>query len=678
MNKISVIIPIYNVEDYIEGCLKSVCNQTLKDIEIICVNDGTKDNSMEIVNKFVKKDKRIIIVEKENGGLSSARNAGLDKATGEYVYFLDSDDQLKENALELLYERLSKDNLDTLFFDAENVYEDSFDKSESFVNDDYYHRKNKYDGVYTGQELFALMKEKGEYRASACLQINRLALLNENNIRFVEKVIHEDEIFTIQVCLIAKRASHMGESFYLRLVRDNSIMSATKNLKSAQGYLTCLMYLIEEVSEKAEPEYSQQFLRQLKDIQNSIVRLIRSNYKVSNRSEFLEDIDKFKSNLNSKEMIYFELLINGIINAHNTIDNQKNNLKKQDSIKFLLKKRIKKYTNKIKNRLSMLSIKLFHKKCISIIIPVYNCEDYLRECLDSLLDQTLKNIEIICIDDESTDSSYKILQEYAKKDKRVKVVKQEHSNAGNARNIGMSMAKGEYFLFLDSDDFFDKNLCKKAYLNAHNNKLDVLLFTAYRYDNNTQEKTAYTTLLNTNYLNMRQVYNSKDLKDHIFLITSGCPWTKLFRRGFVEEHNLQFQPLSNSNDVYFTRSSVALAERIMALNEKLVYYRINHGNNTQATKHKKPLNFIYAYIAVKEKLEKEGVFEDFYKAFINIVINETIYNYNSTKTDEAKEEIAKYLIKEGIHKLGLENIKEEDIYLKSKYEEFKQIIDSQD
>ena len=99
MVKVSVVIPIYNVEEYIEECLCSVLNQTLKDIEIVCVNDGTKDNSMSIVEKYKGQDDRIVIVNKENGGLSSARNAGIEQAEGEYIYFLDSDDFIAENTL---------------------------------------------------------------------------------------------------------------------------------------------------------------------------------------------------------------------------------------------------------------------------------------------------------------------------------------------------------------------------------------------------------------------------------------------------------------------------------------------------------------------------------------------------------------------------------------------------
>lgn len=103
MSKVTIIIPVYNVEKYLEKCLNSVICQTLKDIEIICVNDGSTDNSQQILKEYAQKDERIKIVDKKNGGLSSARNAGLDAATGEYCYFLDSDDWIELNTLEKLY-----------------------------------------------------------------------------------------------------------------------------------------------------------------------------------------------------------------------------------------------------------------------------------------------------------------------------------------------------------------------------------------------------------------------------------------------------------------------------------------------------------------------------------------------------------------------------------------------
>ena len=123
MPKVSVIIPVYNVEEYIRECLTSVVNQTLKDIEIIVVNDGTEDQSIERIKDIITNDIRIKLINKENGGLSSARNVGITNACSEYLLFLDSDDYLTLDALDELYSFAKTNELDQLFFNADPFFE---------------------------------------------------------------------------------------------------------------------------------------------------------------------------------------------------------------------------------------------------------------------------------------------------------------------------------------------------------------------------------------------------------------------------------------------------------------------------------------------------------------------------------------------------------------------------
>ena len=147
------------MEQYIGECLDSVINQTLKEIEIICVNDGTPDNSVEIVKKYQERDSRIKLINKENGGLSSARNAGIKAATGEYILFLDSDDTLDKQTLEYLYYECRKDNLDQMFFTTKEL--ENCDGTT--IRDDQYIRKYDYSGIFTGPEIF------GKWVDNACL-----------------------------------------------------------------------------------------------------------------------------------------------------------------------------------------------------------------------------------------------------------------------------------------------------------------------------------------------------------------------------------------------------------------------------------------------------------------------------------------------------------------------------
>ena len=118
---------------------------------------------------------------------------------------------------------------------------------------------------------------------------------------------------------------------------------------------------------------------------------------------------------------------------------------------------------------------------VSVIVPVYNVENYLRQCLDSITGQTLRNIEIICVDDSSTDSSGKILEEYAKKDERIKIITQPNKGAGAARNNGLSAAQGKYLSFLDSDDFFEPDMLELAYKKAEEDRADFVVFKSDQY-----------------------------------------------------------------------------------------------------------------------------------------------------------------------------------------------------
>lgn len=243
--KVSVIIPVYNVEAYIEECVTSVRNQTLREIELICVNDGSPDNSMEVVRRMAAMDDRIVILEKENGGLSTARNAGLSCARGEYVYFLDSDDYLLPEALKVLYDTASENALDNIYFGADTIYESSEIKKKYYRRfEGYYHRKHTYPGVYSGQQLLQEFIKNGEYRTSACLQMPRREYLLQQDIRFLEGILHEDNLFAMQSMLCAEKAMVRGENFYVRRVREASIMTGGKRVESSWGYYRCMKEML--------------------------------------------------------------------------------------------------------------------------------------------------------------------------------------------------------------------------------------------------------------------------------------------------------------------------------------------------------------------------------------------------------------------------------------------------
>ena len=196
MIKFSVIVPVYNVSTYLSECMESIIGQTYKNLEIICINDGSTDKSLEVLKTKYSNINKVSIYTQNNQGLSSTRNNGVRLARGKYIYFIDSDDLLEDNALETMYNKLDTNKLDILFFDAESFFEDC-DKSDM---DSYYARKNEYSDIYSGIDLMKSMSENGEYRASACLQIFNREFYIENNLQFINGILHEDNAFTFN-CL---------------------------------------------------------------------------------------------------------------------------------------------------------------------------------------------------------------------------------------------------------------------------------------------------------------------------------------------------------------------------------------------------------------------------------------------------------------------------------------------
>jgi len=270
---------------------------------------------------------------------------------------------------------------------------------------------------------------------------------------------------------------------------------------------------------------------------------------------------------------------------------------------------------------------------ISIIIPVYNADKYLEACLESIINQTMKDIEILCIDNGSTDNSPIILKKFANLDSRIKVLKQNNLGAAVARNKGIKIASGEYLLFLDADDYFDLRLCDIAYSTIKSVDADVALFGAYKYDETTNTTTLMKWMVDQRYLPKNTPFSPEDIPECIFQVSTPAPWSKIFRRQFILDNNLWFQNLNNSNDVYFVYSALVLAKKITYTSEPLTYYRTGINNNIQSKKSKHPKDFYKAICKLKEELEGRGLFTIYEKSFINYAIPNCFWNFRTIKKD---------------------------------------------
>lgn len=242
MFKVSVIVPVYNAEKYLRQCLDSVLCQMLHEIEIICIDDGSADGSAEILAEYAAKDPRIMVLRQpDNVGQGASRNRGLVVARGDYVYFMDADDELASaDALERLVDEADREHLDVLFFDAETRVDTDIDVLPSVVCAEYYIRRCDYPGVSSGRELFARFLKNREYTVSPCLVLLRREFLEQNHIRFPEeRIFYEDNIFMTRVMLAAERVSHRPWQLYIRKVHAGSSVTSETTIRHLRGYLAC-------------------------------------------------------------------------------------------------------------------------------------------------------------------------------------------------------------------------------------------------------------------------------------------------------------------------------------------------------------------------------------------------------------------------------------------------------
>ena len=240
MPKVSVIIPVYNTVPYLEECIISILNQTLKDIEIIIVDDGSTDGSSEIIDYYSKIDNRILVIKQENKGLSLARNVALEFSKGDYIYFMDSDDILYENTLFDCFCRCEQENLDIVFFDGEVIYEKGFkeicwDYDRSNIFDDLF--------IYKGKSLIFEMLRTYTFRAVPWLYFVKAEYLKKIDLYFLPDIIHEDEIFTLLLYLQSNKIGYLKRSLIYHRVRENSTMSNTFSLFNVECYFKVIKEL---------------------------------------------------------------------------------------------------------------------------------------------------------------------------------------------------------------------------------------------------------------------------------------------------------------------------------------------------------------------------------------------------------------------------------------------------
>ena len=310
---------------------------------------------------------------------------------------------------------------------------------------------------------------------------------------------------------------------------------------------------------------------------------------------------------------------------------------------------------------------------VSVIIPVYNVEEYLRQCLDSVREQTLSDIEIICVNDSSTDGSLSILEEYEKKDPRIQVVTQPNGGAGAARNKGLSMASGKYLSFLDSDDFFELDMLELAYKKAEEDKADFVVFNSDQYYTDRKRFVDVSWTLRIKELPPYTPFNHRQMTDNIFKVFVGWAWDKLYNREFVEKNHLLFQEQRTSNDMLFVFSAVAIAKRISIVNKILAHQRRDAKDSLSKTRENSWHCFYDALTALRDRLKEEEIYREIEKDYINYALHAVLWNIN-TLAEPTRSKLIDKMKTEWLEDLGIKDKPQNYFYNEKEYKQYKKIL----
>ena len=639
--KVSIVVPVCNVEQYLRECLDSCINQTLREIEIICVNDGSTDNCLNILKEYAAADDRVKIISKDNAGYGHTMNIGMDMAKGEYIGIVESDDFVEPDMYEELYRTVKENEVDWVkadfkrVFDIDGKYEYKYVKTarnnymynriiENIPNDKYYFETfrsimNTWSGIY-----------KREFIVKNVIRHNETpgASFQDNGFYF-KTVCHAEKLLFI------------NKPFYCyRMDNPNSSSNNKGKVDAAKIEYNLLKNYIKEknLNEFLTGMYYWRKYNSFIYHYSRIADEYKKEYLISVSQEFKQDLSSGQIDPNlffSHELDEFEWI------ADNPEDYYAQHC--TDSIK------------------------------VSVIIPVYNAEEHLAQCLDTVLEQTLKEIEIICVDDGSDDSSLDILNEYAAKEPRMIILTQENAGAGAARNKGLSIAKGEYLSFLDADDFFEPEMLESIYNKCKKTHADIGVFKVKNYYDVSQRIVSDKNSFVEQNIPRKEVFSPLEMQDKIFTTFQTWAWNKLFRKHFIEKERIQFQPIHRTNDMYFTNVALMLAKRITALPQELVFYRREGTSNCQSTNHLYPTDFFTALLAVQKRMWQIDGNQKFTRSFVNLVVKSCIYNLNSLSDADGFVVLYNFLHNKGFQpdSIDISSFNINDIYKEnqSAYEE---------
>lgn len=524
---ISVIVPVYNTEKYLSKCLNSLINQTFNDIEIIVVNDASPGSCDQIINEYVKKYSNVKLIKNErNAGLYSSRLIGVKEASGKYIMHLDSDDYLIDNSLFELSKVVKEDDYDIIAFNyiiqEENGNFFEAPPQNKIIKDEViYDRYKMYDELFCGMlsESNATKIFKKELYFRLFYDINL-------NITF-----QEDYLSMTQLIYYCKSIRTIKDNYYVYFQRQNSSTKfANLNYASRKKTLEDLIY-----------------------VNNNVVIFFQSKNLYG----------RYKNSIGVRENLYYNWIYNDIVT---NLNNQEK--KEIDNLILNAFPILNKYI-KILERIKE-SKEYRNDYYISVIIPVFNTEKYLSRCLDSIINQSFKDLEIVLVNDHSLGNCDEIAEKYKLNNENIVYIKNE-LNMGSAwsRLNGLSYARGRYVHFVDSDDWLFEESYKKIHYYLGEN-YDVLHFDGVYSNDEKSWKIEFQIPEDRELVGERTAFKDMFINDS----RKRTLWSRVYDRKCVIEgaKHMPKDHVSIADDWILNLFSLYFVKKYRSVREPLYYY----------------------------------------------------------------------------------------------------------
>lgn len=557
---ISIIVPFYNNADTIRRCILSACVQGYKNFEVIAIDDGSTDDSASIVSELAAMWPKHIRLKRlgKNMGPGYARNFGMSIATGEFMTFIDADDALAPDFLRKSLDIMKAQKADIVAFDLLHIQKGKYPKVWDVK-----------EGVYSGWDSLEQLLFKNAGRYATYSRLYRTEFLRKNNVRYSNTRVHQDIFFSILAFFYSSKTVVVPEIGYLRFQRPGVSHAAgyhgAKQLEAFASFVRFMNDLFESNGLDKDSDAYKYCIRRLytwdRDrmyrairevpLDDAIIRVSIANIGYSMEALKLVLHDYAMAHISHKSDVIRVLPVDRdwkkaaaqppaevICEAYRTADT---------------------HWNKAPD--------------ISIIIPSYNSGNYIRACLDSIYAQDFSNIEVIILDDASTDESYDILREEANSNNKIRLYRLKNNcRQGIARNIGLEKANGKYIIFVDADDICLPGFFKDAYRAIENTQADIVFFSS--------------ELEGPNGNTWRRPFESEKALSRSEALTAFWeerlgvePWAKIFRTSTLKMHKCKFPLYIYHQDVPFLFDALNSCQKII-IKPKNVYRRRYSENST--------------------------------------------------------------------------------------------------